>query len=197
MSNSPETIPTAPADRRPRTRTPRGRLGLALGAVAAAVAVAVALPLAGGSHGTQAAAVSSNASASQGTAATGLDISEAGYTVQAAPGGTVSVKLMNVKGIPGLQAALRKAGIPAAVMKFSASCHTKVQYDNKVDIQKVFPQSTDGRETLIRLSAVPKGEHLLFVATTAADGKVAQLSSSVVRQIPGCVPQSDNGVGVG
>lgn len=197
MPNVRETAPADPSDPRSGARTPRRRLAFTLGAVAAVVAVAVAVPLGGGTHGKQAAADPSAAPAAHRTASSSLDIVTTDYTVQSVPDGTIAVKLMNVKGIPGLQAALRQAGVPAAVMGFSASCHATVDTDESVDPQQVFPPSANGRITLIRPSAVPKGEHLLFEPTTAPDGKVGMLQMSVVRQVPSCVPQSQNEIGEG
>jgi hypothetical protein len=178
-----------------RTRPPRRRLALTLGAVAAAAAVAVAVPLAART----ATAPTPHRSASTGT---GLDIVTADYAVKTVPGGTIAVRVMSPKGIPGLQAALRKAGVPATVLGFSASCHTKVDFDNDIDPQQVFPQAPagsglDGHYALFRLSAVPQGEHLLFMATTAPDGHVGTLQIGVVRQVPGCVPESYNDIGAG
>ena len=205
MSPDRETAPAAPTDRHSRTRSPRRRLTFTLGAVAAAVAVAVAVPLAGGSHHKQAAAAPSAApaaSASHGTGNAGLDIATTDYTVKSIPGGTVAVEVMNTKGLAGLQAALRQAGIPAAVMGFSASCHDTVETDDSPAAWKAFPQpdpksGLSGRYTLIRPSAVPKGEHLLFEATTAPNGLVGELQMSVVRKVPSCVPESQNEIGGG
>jgi hypothetical protein len=109
---------------------------------------------------------------------------------------------MTAKGIAGLQTVLRQAGIPAAVMGFSSDCHATVQTDEGVDILKVFPQplpdsGINGHYSLIRPSAVPKGEHLLFEATIAPNGEVGTLQMSVVRQVPSCVPESQNEIGEG
>ncbi|MCX5384507.1 hypothetical protein [Streptomyces sp. NBC_00083] len=185
---------------RVRGRVPRRRLTLSLGAVAAAVAVAVAVPLLGGVQGEQAEGTS--AAPSLQTKAGNLDIVTADYAVKSVPDGTVAVKVMSRRGIPGLQDALRQAGIPASVMTFSASCHTKVLYDGGVDSMKVFPQGTagsgiDGHYSLIKPNAVPAGDHLLFVPTTGAQGQIGTLQMSVVRQVPSCVPESDNGIGAG
>ncbi|MEU9098399.1 hypothetical protein [Streptomyces sp. NPDC048361] len=189
---------------RARTRVPRGRFTLALGAVAAAVAVAVAVPLLGGTHhGAQDGQTATGTSAAPSLQVKGgLDIVTADYAVKSVPDGTIAVKVMNPKGIPGLQAALRKAGIPATVMTFSASCHTKVQYDGSVDSMQVFPREAggsglDGRYSLIKPSAVPAGDHLLFVPTVGSQGQIGTLQMSVVREVPSCVPEADNGIGAG
>ena len=195
--NARATTLAAPTGHRVRTRAPRRRLTFTLGAVAAAVAVAVAVPLAGGTHDKQAAAGHSAAPAPHRTGIGSIDIVTADYTVKSIPDGTVAVKLMNLKGIPGLQAALRHAGIPAAVMEFSASCHATVDTDESVDLQKVFPQAADGHDTLIRPSAVPKGEHLLFVEMMTPVGGLEPSQMSVVRQVPSCVPESQNEIGEG
>ncbi|MBC3843364.1 hypothetical protein GXW82_33570 [Streptacidiphilus sp. 4-A2] len=194
--NARATVLAAPTGHRARIRAPRRRLTFTLGAVAAAVAVAVAVPLAGGTHG-QAAAGSSTAQASPGTGNTSIDIVTTDYTVKSSPDGILSVELLNVRGIPALQAALRQAGIPAAVMEFSASCHAKVDTDVNIDPEKVFPQPSNGRYALVRLSAVPKGEHLLFMEMMTPVGGLAPSQMSVVRQVPKCVPESDNEIGYG
>ncbi|KOU35033.1 hypothetical protein [Streptomyces sp. WM6378] len=187
---------------RARIRVPRRRVTFTLGAVAAAVAVAVAVPLAGGTHDKQTAAGPSAAPTPHRAESGGIDIVNADYAMKSIPDGTIAVKVMSPKGIPGLQDALRQAGIPAAVMGFSASCNATVHYDNSVDPLKVFPQvgadsGISGHYSLIRPSAVPHGEHLLFVATTGPHGQVGTLQMSVVREVPNCVPESDNGIGEG
>ena len=195
------TLAAAPG-RRARTRAPQRRLTFTLGAVAAAVAVAVAVPLAGGAHDQHAAAGPSAAPASHGAGSSSMDIVTADYVVKSVPGGTIAVEVMDTKGIAGLQAALRQAGIPAAVMGFSASCHATVLTDDSDAAWKAFPQPSrdsglNGHYTLIRPSAVPKGEHLLFEATIAPNGQVGTLQMSVVRQVPSCVPESQNEIGEG
>jgi hypothetical protein len=194
----------APSGHRVRTRAPRRRLAFTLGAVAAAVAVAVAVPLADGTHGKQAAAGPSAAPAPlhTGSSSNSIDIVTADYVVKSVPDGTIAVEVMDTKGIPGVQAALRQAGIPAAVMGFSASCHATLDIDDSAAAWKALPEpdpnsGLSGHYTLIRPSAVPKGEQLLFMATTAPDGKVDTLQIAVVRQVPGCVPESYNDIGEG
>ncbi|MCX5203180.1 hypothetical protein OG897_17210 [Streptomyces sp. NBC_00237] len=184
-------LPT-PRGHRTRVQLPRPRLTFALGAVTAAAAVAVAVPVAlSGPSPSDAPAPHRAATSSS------IDIVTATYTVKSVPNGTIAVRLMDAKGIPGLQDALRQAGVPAAVMAYSPSCTTTVDRDNTVDSQKVFPESADGRDTLIRLSAVPKGEHLLVTPTPTPNGGIGGLALSVVRHIPDCVPASDNGIGAG
>ena len=196
------TALAAPTGHRVRTRAPRRRLTFTLGAVAAAVAVAVAVPLAGGTHDKQTVAGPSAAPAPHRSGSSSIDITTADYVVKSIPGGTIAVEVMSPKGIPGLQAALRQAGIPAAVMGFSASCHATVLTDDSDAAWKAFPQPSpdsglNGHYSLIKPSAVPKGEYLLFEATTAPNGAVGTLQMSVVRQVPSCVPESQNEIGGG
>ncbi|MFD9817845.1 hypothetical protein [Streptomyces violascens] len=196
------TAPPGPAGHRVWSRAPRRRLTFTLGAVAAAVAVGVAVPLVGGTHDQRAADGPSAAPTAHRTKSGGIDIVNADYVVKSIPDGTIAVQVMSPKGIPGLQDALRRAGIPAVVTGFSASCNATVHYDNSVDPLKVFPQpgadsGISGHYSLIRPSAVPEGEHLLFVATTGLHGQVGTLQMSVVREVPTCVPESDNGIGEG
>ena len=193
MRNATETTQAAPSGR----RSPRRRLTFTLGAVAAAVAVAVAVPLAGGSHAKQAAAGPSAAPAGNGTASSSLNIVTTDYSVKSSPDGTVAVALVHPQGMAALDAALRKAGVPAAVMEFSASCHAKVDYDNSIDPQKVFPQSANGRVALIQPSAIPKGEFVLIGEMMTPVGGLVPSSLSVVHQVPSCLPASDNGIGGG
>jgi hypothetical protein len=188
-----------------RARAPRRWQPLTLGAVAAALAVAVAVPLAATTHNARPAADPSAAPTAPTTHRTGsdsLDIVTADYVVKSIPDGTIAVEVMNSKGIPGLQAALRQAGIPAAVMGFSASCHTTVLTDDSNAAWEALPQPSptsglNGHFALIKPSAVPKGEHLLFEATVAPNGQVGTLQISVVRQVPSCVPQSQDEIGEG
>lgn len=186
----------APTGRRAPALVRRPRLTLAIGAAAAAAAVAVAVPLAGGTSGEQTPAGPSGGQK--------IDIVTADYVVKSVPDGMIAVKVMSAKGVAGLQATLRKAGVPAVVTTFSASCTTKVPYDVGFDSSKVFPEpgedggrGIDGRFSLIRPSAVPEGDHLLFVPTLTGDGGIGTLSMSVVTEIPECVPESDNGIGAG
>ncbi|MEU8891457.1 hypothetical protein [Streptomyces sp. NPDC048442] len=195
------TALSASGGHRTRVRALRPRLTLTLGAVAAAAAAAIAVPV--GLSGTSAAPAphrtdsGTGSGTVSGSGSESIDIVTVDYTVKSVPNGTIAVQLMSLKGVPGLQAALRKAGVPAVVMGYSASCHTKVDRDNRVDSEKVFPEGANGRDTLIRLSAVPKGEHLLFTPTMTPKGTVGGLSMSVVRQVPSCVPESENGIGSG
>jgi hypothetical protein len=196
---------SAPAGHRALVRLPRPRAALALGAVAAAAAVAVALPLTSGSHTAQQAAPAPHATVSTGSATssaapspsapgTGRDIVNADYAVKFAPGGAVYVELFSPRGVPGLQADLRKAGIPAAVMTPSASCHAKIPTDHsgRSNVVKVAPPSRahrapdGGLDQLIQPSAIPKGDQLLFVAHFAPD-EVQGLAFMLVHEVPSCV----------
>ncbi|MFJ7586663.1 hypothetical protein ACIQZO_04530 [Streptomyces sp. NPDC097617] len=193
------TALAAPTGHRVRTRAPRRRLTFALGAVAAtaaAVALAVSTAPAGGTHDPRA------APAPHGSGSGTIDIVNADYVVKSIPDGTIAVEVMSPQGIPGLQAALRRAGIPAAVMGMSASCGATIRYDESADLMGVFPQDRgdsgiDGHYSLIRPSAVPSGSHLLFVATTGPHGQVGALRMSVVREVPSCFPESKNDIGEG
>ena len=204
--NAHATSLSAPAGHRALVRlgAPRRRMAFTVGAVAAAAAVAVAVPLVSGSHSTQQAApvphstastgpVTSAAPTPQSTAGTsGLNIVNADFAVQSKPGGTVAVQLFSPKGVPGLQAALEKAGIPAVVMTPSAKCHATIQEDRsgRSTVMKVLPPSgvrsgPGGIYHLIKPSAIPAGDHLLFVARFG--GPIQGLGVTLVRQVPSCV----------
>ena len=186
------TTLAAPTGARAKVRAPRRRLTFTLGAVvAAAAAVAVAVPLAGGTPGKQA---SANASTWNGSS---LDIVTTDYSVKSTSDGTVAVTLVHPQGMAALDAALHKAGIPAAVMEFSTSCHAKVDYDNNIDPQKVFPQSANGRVALIQPSAIPKGEFVLIGEMMTPVGGLVPSSLSVVHQVPTCLSASYNDIGGG
>ncbi|TJZ99850.1 RNA polymerase sigma factor [Actinacidiphila oryziradicis] len=206
--NAHATSLSAPAGHRAllRLRAPRRRMTLTIGAVATAAAVAVALPLASGSHSTQQAAqaphgtvntgpgTSATPTPTSGSLSTGLNIVNADYAVQSKPGGMVAIQLFNPKGVPGLQAALDKAGIPAAVLTPTASCHATIHNDGSArgDLKKVMPPSDTRREPdgiyhLINPSAIPAGDYLLFVARFEP-GQVQGLGFTLVRQVPACVP---------
>ncbi|MFF1838139.1 hypothetical protein ACFVXE_28610 [Streptomyces sp. NPDC058231] len=205
--NAHATSLSAPAGHRAllRLRTPRRRVALTVGVAAAAAAVAVALPLASGSPSAQQAAPAPHSTASTGlgtsaeqtpqstpnTPSTSLNIVNADYAVQSKPGGMVSVQLFNVKGIPGLQAALDKAGIPAKVMVPSASCHTTGHTDNSPhgSLLKVMPPSGFHRNGVrdIKPSAMQTGDHLLFIVDTESSPLKA-LAITLVHQVPSCIP---------
>ena len=189
-----------------RLRAPRRRTAFAMGAVAAAAAVVVAVPLASGAHRTPQAAPAQHSTAVAGPAAAGpgapgpqsvpgaggLNIVNADYAVQSKPGGLVAVQLFSPKGVPGLRAALRRAGIPAVVMTPSASCHATIQYDDRRHSggPEVLPpglrSGPDGLYQLIRPSAIPAGDILLFTASFG--GPSQELGVTLVRQVPSCVP---------
>jgi len=168
-----------------RLRAPR-RVALTVG-VAAAAAVAVTVPLASGSHGTRQAAGTPSA-----TASTGIDIVNADYAVRSESGGTVSVELFRPQGVRSLQIALRKAGIPAAVLIPSDTCRTTVRVDRsgRGDINKVVSagralRASDGASQLITPSAIPKGDTLLLVARFGHKPKA--MAAMLVSQVPHCV----------
>ncbi|NDZ83689.1 hypothetical protein G3I19_35310, partial [Streptomyces sp. SID10853] len=156
-------------------------------------------PLVSGSPGGQQAARAPHSAAGNGPGTSaapaspgaGLHIVNADYAVRSRPGGTVSVQLFRTKGIPGLQAALDKAGIPAKVMVPSASCRTTGHIDSKPQgsLLKVMPQSgfhSNGVHD-IKPSAIRPGDHLLFIADTESSSP-GVLTIRLVRQVPSCIP---------
>ncbi|MFG2114803.1 hypothetical protein ACGFRB_19550 [Streptomyces sp. NPDC048718] len=196
-------VPLFPGGHRAPARSPRRRPVLVLGVVAAAIAATVTVSVSVTGSVGRADPQGPQGTHSVGSGSGNIDIATADYVVKSLPDGMVAVEVMNPRGIPGLQSALREAGIPAAVMTYSASCRTKVRYDAGFDSSKVFPETRetgtgiDGHYSLIRPSAVPEGDHLLFVATTGPHGQVGSLSMSVVREVPTCVPETDSGIGAG
>ncbi|MFE2374911.1 hypothetical protein [Streptomyces sp. NPDC059398] len=167
-----------------------------VGLAAAAAAVAVAVPLMSGSHSAQVAEPLRHSTASTGPSAattppgSGLHIVNADYAVRSKPGGMVSVQLFSAKGVPGLQAALDKAGIPAKVLVPSASCRATGPTDRPSgSLLKVAPQSgfhSNGVRDF-KPSAIEPGDHLLFIADTGS-GPVKGLAIRLVGRAPGCVP---------
>lgn len=198
--NAHATALSAPTGHRTlvRLRAPYRRIALTAGlAAAAAAAVAVALPLASASHGAQQAAparpgVARTTPGAQDSPNTGgLNIVNADYSLRSKPGGLVSVHLMDVKGVAGLQAALKKAGVPAAVMVPTASCHPGGPGSSSPhgSLLKVAPQSgfhSDGTRDIDPGAIVP-GDHLLFVPNSKS-GPVSLLTVRLVRRLPACIP---------
>ncbi|WP_328334081.1 hypothetical protein [Streptomyces sp. NBC_00455] len=171
------------------------RLGvLAVGATAVALATAAVLvPRAADSHAPQSTADAPHATPSRSPGTT-LDIVNADYAVKSASHGWVSVQLFTSRGVPGLQADLRKAGVPAAVMTPSASCHATIDTDHsrRGNVVKAMPPTRSHRapdggiSQMINPGAIPQGEHLLFIARFAP-GQVQALSVQLVHTIPACV----------
>ncbi|WP_405688188.1 hypothetical protein OG204_34650 [Streptomyces sp. NBC_01387] len=203
--NARATSLSAPAGHRAllRLRTPRRRVALTVGVAAATAAAAVALPHVSGSHSAERAASAPHSTASPDLGASaaptpqdtlrtdGLNIVNADYAVQSKPGGVVSVHLFNLRGAPGLQAALDKAGVPAKVMTPSASCPATGHAANSPhgSLLKVAPLSGFHRNGArdIKPRAIVPGDHLLFIPDSKS-GPVTLLAITLVRQLPSCIP---------
>jgi len=204
---------SAPTGRpaRPRLRTVRRQLAFTVGFAAAAAAAAVfALPLGSGTHSTgQAAPVSRGTASTGGPSAapnpqqqhapgfSGLDVVNADYAVQSKPGGMVTVRLFSLKGLSGLQATLDQAGIPAAVMAASPSCHATAPTDSGPPtgdalysrLLKVLPTNwADSSKGIhdIYPGAMDPGDHLLFIAPSK-NAPLTSLMVELVRQVPSCI----------
>ncbi|MFJ4913066.1 hypothetical protein [Streptomyces sp. NPDC088726] len=190
-----------------RAPSPLRRVAFTAGLAAVAAGVVAALPLLSGPHDTTQAAPAPQATATtQGSgsatasptphtgAVARLDIANADYAVKSGPGGTVSVQLFRRKGAPGLQSTLRKAGVPAAVMTPSASCHATFHSDhaNLKALDKILPQDEVKRNSrgiyhVIDPAAIPEGDHLVFVVTSSGpDLQMVEVTLS--RQVPPCLP---------
>jgi hypothetical protein len=177
-----------------RVRSPRRRIAFTV-AVAAAAAGLVIVPLVNGSHGagtTTATGDTRTASTSDGD----LNVVNADYSVQSRADGMVAVQLFDPKGAAGLQAALDKAKIAAVVKVPSATCHAVVHNDTSsaADVSKVVPPSKTYQEKgvinhLIDPSAIPSGDHLLFVVFFHPD-EVSAVSYRLVTEVPSCVPDA-------
>jgi hypothetical protein len=124
-------------------------------------------------------------------------LANAAYTVRSNQDGTVTVEVMNVHGLSGLQAALQKLGIPAVAMAQSASCHEPTPYGLPGLESVMSDDPSNGRLSVIRPSAIPKGETLLFAAAKAPNGGIGSLQGMLVRHVPGCYPLDDSVGGVG
>ncbi|MFF1399191.1 hypothetical protein ACFVZD_36030 [Streptomyces sp. NPDC058287] len=188
-----------------RRRSPRRQVAFTAGATAALAVVVIALPLLSGTHHTPQAAPAPRTTLStgpgtstpptpHGTPGTGLDIVNADYSLKSEPDGKVAVQLFKRKGVPGLQAALRKAGVPAAVMTPSASCHATFHSDHSRlrSLDKILPQDDVKRNSrgiyhVINPAAIPEGDHLLFIVTFAP-GDVQMVEATLTRQVPDCLP---------
>ncbi|MFC1406372.1 MULTISPECIES: hypothetical protein [Streptacidiphilus] len=158
-----------------RFRPPRRMLMVAATA-AAAVAVALAVPLSTG------------------------DGTNGAFAVTPHPDGTVSVQLFDPKAIGDFQAALRKLGIPATAMVTTPGCTTKLSGTaGPLDNVLLGPEHTYPERMLIRPSAIPHGETLLFAVSEvpiyaiAGHGYVPSGQSGVafefrlVSKVPLCV----------
>ncbi|MFJ3592099.1 hypothetical protein ACIQUY_15655 [Streptomyces sp. NPDC090231] len=201
------TLPSPTTRRAPvRLHSPLRRVAFTAGLAAACAAVVAALPLLSGPHDATQAAPASQAPATQGsgsgtaspTPRTGegarLDIANADYAVKSGPGGTVSVQLFRRKGAPALQATLRKAGVPAAVMTPSASCHATFHSDhaNLKALEKVLPNDEVKRNSrgiyhVIHPASIPEGDHLVFIVTSSGPD-LQMVEATLSRQVPTCLP---------
>uniref|UniRef100_A0AAU2VS09 Uncharacterized protein n=1 Tax=Streptomyces sp. NBC_00008 TaxID=2903610 RepID=A0AAU2VS09_9ACTN len=211
LADHAATLPSPAVRRAPvRHHSPLRRVAFTAGLAAVGAAVVAALPLLSGPHDTTQAAPASQAPATanqksgSGTASptphTGegarLDITNADYAVKSGPGGTVSVQLFRRKGAPGLQATLRKAGVPAAVMTPSASCHATFHSDhaNLKALDKVLPNDEVKRNSrgiyhVIHPAAIPEGDHLVFIVTSSGPD-LQMVEATLSRQVPTCLPAS-------
>ncbi|MBD0691115.1 hypothetical protein [Streptomyces sp. CBMA123] len=174
--------------------------------LAAAVTAVVLAPHTDGSPtapAPQAGPVASGPAASRPAAGdpTSVQLSTASYTVTPHQDGTVSVQLMGAEW-SGLQGALRSVGVPALVMRPSASCHTPVATDSsRLDaVMSLDPHN--GRIAILHPAAVPPGESLLLLDTApqgaARPATVGSLDISLTKETPSCFPLSQtNVVGVG
>jgi hypothetical protein len=160
---------------------------LAMGAVAAVATVAVAWPLASGatgSHRPQQAAPTSH-----GTGGAGLNIVNADYVVKSQPGGKILIELHNPKGALGLQADLRRAGIPATVLMPPSSCPTTLHGNrDNGHLQDLFRayKGPHGHEWyIVDPSAIPRGDTLLIVPLDSHPTN--GMSLSLERHVPSCV----------
>ncbi|MFF3173947.1 hypothetical protein ACFVQ0_15100 [Streptomyces sp. NPDC057900] len=201
LADHAATLPAATGRRVPvRHHAPLRRVAFTAGLAAVGAAVVVALPLLSGPHDATQATPAPPASATKGspTPRTGegarLDITNADYAVKSGPGGTVSVQLFRRKGAPGLQATLRKAGVPAAVMTPSASCHATFHSDhaNLKALDKVLPNDKVKRNSrgiyhVINPAAIPEGDHLVFIVTSSGPD-LQMVEATLSRQLPTCLP---------
>lgn len=175
----------------------RRRVAFTVGVAAAAAAVVAALPLVSGADSAtgQAAPAPHTTASGTGTGTAGdLNIADADYAVKSRPDGLVAVQLFDPKGAAGLEKALAGAGIRAAVRVPSASCRAVVHTDTgaRGDLDKVLPPSKPYRENgviyhLIDPTAIPAGDHLLFVASFKP-GQVSTMGYKLVTEVPACVP---------
>ncbi|MER7846368.1 hypothetical protein ABTZ03_20710 [Kitasatospora sp. NPDC096077] len=203
LATAERPTPGTPVPFRPRPTRRLLTTGLGLAAtVTAAVTVAVLVPQADTSPSAQAPqAVPTATRSAAGDAPTPVRLSTASYTVTPNQDGTVSVQLTGAEW-SGLQEALRSVGVPALVMKPSASCHTPVTTDSsRLDaVMSLDPRN--GRIAILHPAAVPPGERLLVLNTAPEGalhpGTVSALDISLTKETPTCFPLSQtNVVGVG
>lgn len=159
------------ADFPPSAPQRRSRVPVAVGAAALALGGAVVLPI-----------------AYSGSA-------PAAYAVTADDDGSVLIELNKPSGLPGLQDALRKAGVNAVVMQASSvgQC-TDPQPAGLPAGESVRVHRWDDPLDSLRINpaAMPTDATFLLVADTI--GEQIVLSSSVTNSVPACVPSTTTAI---
>ncbi|MEY9870788.1 hypothetical protein ABH931_000242 [Streptacidiphilus sp. MAP12-33] len=127
-------------------------------------------------------------------------LGDVGYTVTIRPDKVVALKIIGTR-LSGLQAALRRAGLPAVVLTPSAACPSKVVPVDSSHLEKVMSlDPRNGRIALLDPSAIPHGDTLLIVDESPADAlhkSVGSLATMLTRQAPSCFPTSQVDIGEG
>ncbi|MEU4582122.1 hypothetical protein AB0F92_08530 [Kitasatospora aureofaciens] len=193
-------LPAAAAPVRVRPRHTRRLVVTGFG-LAAAVTAVVLVPHTGATPATPAAPAAPSGPSAPVPSATAVRLSTASYTVTPNKDGTVSFQLTGAEW-SGLQEALRSVGVPALVMKPSASCRTSVATNSNGLEEVMSLDPANGRIAVLHPAAIPPGESLLLL-NTVPEGSlhpatVGSLDISLTKETPSCFPLSQtNVVGVG
>lgn len=181
---------------RVRSRRTRRIAVTSLGLAAAVTAVVVGTHAGGGHDAPEAVPGVSTPVAGPVTPA----VRDAGYTVTVRPDHVVALKIVGTQ-LSGLQATLRRAGLPAVVMTPAASCVHKVTPVDTGRLTAVMSlDPKDGRVALLDPAAVPHGDSVLVVNESPAGARHASVGSLAVlltRPAPSCFPASQVDVGEG
>ncbi|SEL36469.1 hypothetical protein [Streptacidiphilus jiangxiensis] len=140
------------------------------------------------------------ASPSAGNSNSAPALGDVGYTVTVRPGHVVALEITGTK-LSGLQAALRRAGLPAVVLSPSATCPAKVTPVDTSHLGQVMSlDPKNGRVALLDPGAVPHGDTLLVVDEAppgALHRSVGSLAVMLTNPAPACFPSSQVDIGEG
>lgn len=168
--------PSEPALSRAQRARPTRRMLLAAGTAAAAVAVALAVPLSTGGG------------------------ADPAYAVTQRADGTVAIRLFTPSGISGLQAELRRLHVRAVALEATTGCKVKDAGSTPALESVIVHDRNAGGFTVIRPSAIPKGQTLLIsvfnLQATPPNGSrvAAAIRLQTVKHAPSCVDILDVGV---
>lgn len=120
------------------------------------------------------------------------------YTVSVRPDKVVALEIVGTK-LSGLQAALRRAGVPAVVLTPSATCRSEVTPVDSGHLGAAMSlDPKNGRVALLDPGAIPHGDTLLIVDEapgSALHKSVGSMAYLLTRPAPSCFPTSQVDIG--